>query len=92
MLTSGANASAAAALPAVSEADIQRRIDAAVGEAQQESEESMNDLLVCLGQEEAKVGRCASTAQMSCSRLTLQYEFLIPTWLAFLGADCLSMI
>ena len=39
--------------------DDQRRIDAAVAEAQEESEESMNDLLVCLGQEEAKVERCA---------------------------------
>ena len=38
--------------------EVQRRIDAAVAEAAEESEESMNDLLVCLGQEEAKVLRC----------------------------------
>lgn len=51
--------SAAAAAPAAEGAeDMQRRIDAAVAEAAEESEESMNDLLVCLGQEEAKVERC----------------------------------
>ena len=60
-------AGVAAASPAVDSEEIQLRIDAAVAEAQEESEESMNDLLVCLGQEEAKVERCA--ALLCCSAL-----------------------
>ena len=56
--------------PAASEADIQRRIDAAVEEAQEESSESMNDLLVCLGQEEAKVGRCRASSPFESMRLS----------------------
>lgn len=51
---------AAAAAAADEGEEVQRRIHAAVAEAQEESEESMNDLLVCLGQEEAKVDRCVS--------------------------------
>jgi hypothetical protein len=39
----------------VDEAAIQARIDAAVAAAQQEADDNLNDLLVCLGQEERKV-------------------------------------
>lgn len=39
------------------EAAIQARIEEALAEAQAEAEESMTDLLECLGQEEAKVVR-----------------------------------
>jgi hypothetical protein len=52
----------------VDEADIQRRIEAAVEEAQRESDESMNDLLVCLGQEEAKVGRCSPPRRLAADQ------------------------
>lgn len=40
-----------------SEEAIQARIDEALAEAQAEADESMTDLLECLGQEEAKVMR-----------------------------------
>ena len=55
-------AGVAAAGPAVDSEEVQRRIDAAVTEAQEEAEESMAGLLVCLGQEEAKVERCARSS------------------------------
>lgn len=40
---------------AADEAAITARIDAAVAEAQKEADDNLNDLLVCLGQEERKV-------------------------------------
>ena len=40
----------------ISEAEVQRQVEAARQEAQQEADDAMGDLLVCLGQEEAKVG------------------------------------
>ena len=56
----GAAAAAAAAGGGLSEAEVERRVAAAraeaAAEAQAEADESMTDLLVCLGQEEAKVG------------------------------------
>ncbi len=70
LLTCAAAGGDIAQQPAASEADIQRRIDAAVEEAQEESSESMNDLLVCLGQEEAKVGRCGGSILFGAKRLS----------------------
>lgn len=43
----------------VSEAEVERRVTVAREEAQQEADDAMTDLLVCLGQEEAKVGLAA---------------------------------
>jgi pyruvate/2-oxoglutarate dehydrogenase complex dihydrolipoamide acyltransferase (E2) component len=40
----------------IGEAEVQRQVEAARQEAQQEADDAMGDLLVCLGQEEAKVG------------------------------------
>jgi len=64
--------------PAATEADIQRRIDAAVEEAQEESSESMNDLLVCLGQEEAKVGRCGGSLALAKTPTQYEHEIGLP--------------
>ena len=60
--TAGAAAAAAAAGGGgVSEDEVEQRVAAAreeaAAEAQAEADEAMTDLLVCLGQEEAKVGR-----------------------------------
>ena len=52
----GPHAGAAPAPAAVvDEAAIEARIAAAVTEAQKEADDNLNDLLVCLGQEERKV-------------------------------------
>jgi len=46
--------------PAVcTEDDVQQRVDAAVDAANVETEENLQDLLACLGQEERKTDRCA---------------------------------
>jgi hypothetical protein len=48
-------------------ADVQRQVEQAVEEAkaaaEAESEETLNDLLACLGQEERKTDRCALVPQ-----------------------------
>lgn len=48
---------ASAASGGISEEEAQARVDEAVAAAQAEAEESMTDLLECLGQEETKVER-----------------------------------
>ena len=41
--------------PGISEEEVIQRIEKAVATAQEESDESVSDLLICLGQEEHKV-------------------------------------
>ena len=59
--SAAAGAAAAAGGGGVSEDEVEQRVAAAreeaAAEAQAEADEAMTDLLVCLGQEEAKVGR-----------------------------------
>ncbi|KAL4452662.1 hypothetical protein ABPG75_008324 [Micractinium tetrahymenae] len=54
---SGGDSSSGGRGRGVSEEEVQRRVEAARQEAAEEADEAMGDLLVCLGQEEAKVAR-----------------------------------
>ena len=66
--SSGSGGGAQPSAPArggLSEAEVAARVEAAVAEAQEEGEAAMGDLLICLGQEEAKVARLRGELEAS---------------------------
>lgn len=50
--------------PAITQADVDKSVEAAVDAAKEESEETLGDLLACLGQEERKTVRCAADQKL----------------------------
>lgn len=68
----------------ISAAEVQRRVEAARQEAQQEADDAMGDLLVCLGQEEAKVGALCGICE--CMMRALQLPLSMHCAVFFVGS------